>query len=54
MFKENIKIEVELRDRGYPGSTYTLIYSPDNNVLMGYYYHAVSGRNFEVLFVRQK
>ncbi len=54
MDTDHIKVEVELRDVGYPGSTYTLIYSPDKVTLFGYYYHAVSGQYFDVLFVRMK
>ena len=54
MYKDHIKVEVELRDVGYPGSTYTLIYSPDKVSLFGYYYHAASGQRFDVLFVRMK
>ena len=50
--KEHIKIEVELRDIGYPGSTYTLVYVSEKDVLLGYYYHAVSRQHFDVLFVR--
>jgi hypothetical protein len=52
--KEQIKVEVKLRDVGYPGSAYTLIYAPDKDTLIGYYYHAVSGQYFDVLFVRMK
>jgi len=52
--KGYIKVEVELRDTGYPGSRYTLIYDQPNDRLIGWYYHAVSGQNFEVVFVRQK
>ena len=54
MQKDHIKVEVKLRDQGYPGSAYTLVYAPDKDVLIGYYYHAVSGQNFEVGFVRLK
>ena len=52
--KEQIKVEVKLRDVGYPGSAYTLIYAPDKDTLIGYYYHAVSRQYFDVLFVRMK
>ena len=47
-------VEVELRDTGYPGSRYTLIYDQPKDRLIGFYYHAVSGQNFDVVFVRQK
>ena len=49
-----IKIFIELRDRGYPGSTYTLVYVPQNNLLVGFYYQAGLGQNFEVLFTKMK
>lgn len=53
--KENsLKLFVELRDRGYPGSTYTLVYMPKKDALFGYYYHAASGQKFDVLFTRMK
>ncbi len=52
--KDHIKVEVKLRDVGYPGSAYTLVYAPDKDVLFGYYYHAVSGKYFDVLFIRAK
>lgn len=47
-----IKVDVELRDKGYPGSAYTLIYDPERDTLFGVYHHATSGQNFEVVFVR--
>jgi len=52
--KELIKVEMTLRDVGYPGSTYTLVYLPEKDALLGQYYHAVSGQYFDVLFVRMK
>jgi len=52
--KDHIKVEITLRDVGYPGSAYTLIYAPDKDTLIGYYYHAVSRQYFDVLFVRMK
>ncbi len=52
--KDHIKVEVKLRDVGYPGSAYTLVYAPDKDVLFGYYYHAVYGKYFDVLFIRAK
>ena len=54
MQKGYIKIEVELRDTGYPGSRYTLIYDQPKDRLVGFYYHAVSRQNFEVVFLRQR
>ena len=52
--KELIKVEMTLRDVGYPGSTYTLVYLPEKDALLGQYYHAVSRQYFDVLFVRMK
>jgi len=54
IFKEHIKVDVELRDAGYPGSTYTLLYDPDKDALLGFYYQAVQKQNFDVIFVRMK
>lgn len=50
----NLKIVVELRDVNYPGSTYTLNYLPDRDMLAGEYYQAVEGVTFYVEFVRNK
>jgi hypothetical protein len=52
--KEHIKVEMTLRDVGYPGSAYTLVYVSEKDALLGYYYHAGSGQYFDVLFVRTK
>lgn len=51
---DKIKVELELRDIGYPGSAYTLIYAADKDALFGYYYHAPSRQNIDVVFVRMK
>ena len=48
------KLFLELRDEGYPGSTYTLSHDPQRNTLRGIYYQAAMGQRFEVLFVRIK
>ena len=50
----NLKIIVELRDANYPGSTYTLNYLPDRDILAGDYYQAVEGLTFYVEFSRYK
>ncbi len=50
----NLTITVELRDVNYPGSTYTLSYLPDRDVLAGDYFQAVQGLNFYVEFLRSK
>ena len=53
-FKDHLKVEVELRDAGYPGSSYTLLYDPDKDALLGFYFQAVQKQNFDVVFVRMK
>jgi len=50
----NLKIIIELRDVNYPGSTYTLDYLPDRDMLAGDYYQAVEGLTFYVEFARNK
>ncbi|RKY91677.1 MAG: hypothetical protein DRQ01_07355 [Ignavibacteriae bacterium] len=50
----NLKVTVELRDVNYPGSTYTLNYLADRDILAGDYYQAVQGLTFYVEFVRKK
>ncbi|MGB2687500.1 MAG: hypothetical protein WBG61_06485 [Desulfobacterales bacterium] len=52
--KDHIKVEMTLRDVGYPGSAYTLVYASEKDVLLGYYFHAVSRQYLDVLFVRMK
>jgi hypothetical protein len=49
-----LTVIVELRDVNYPGSTYTLNFIPSENRMMGNYYQAVEGTNFDVEFVRSK
>ncbi len=49
---DQTKLFVELRDVNYPGSTYTLLYVPQNDQLSGTYYQAAQQQRFEVVFVR--
>lgn len=49
-----LNVFIELRDAGYPGSTYTLIYDPMTDRLGGVYYQAAIGQRFDVFFVRAK
>jgi hypothetical protein len=49
----NLKIIIELRDVNYPGSTYTLNYLPDRDMLAGEYYQAVERLTFYVEFIRR-
>jgi len=50
----DLKIVVELRDVNYPGSTYTLYYLADRDMLVGDYFQAVEGVTFYVEFSRNK
>jgi hypothetical protein len=43
---------IELRDTGYPGATYDLIYDESEDVLIGVYYQPAIDQRFEVVFVR--
>jgi hypothetical protein len=52
--KNNLLILIVLRDVNYPGSTYTLEYSGDNNYLRGNYFQAVERTNYDVMFMRKK
>ena len=52
--KGKLEVFVELRDTGYPGSTYTLTYNPQQDMLTGIYFQAKLGQTFEVIFVRKK
>ena len=45
-------IFIELQDVGYPGSTYTLMYRPQQDILVGFYFQAAVKQTFEVLFAR--
>jgi len=48
----NLLVFVELRDQGYPGSTYTLAHQPDTDRLVGIYFQAAAQQQFEVVFER--
>lgn len=48
------KLFIKLQDKGYPGSTYNLMYDSENDVLVGIYYQAALGQSLDVVFVRQK
>jgi len=49
-----LKVFVELRAPGYPGSTYTLTYDAQRDQLQGTYFQAALGQTFAVAFVRLK
>jgi len=48
------RLFIELRDEGYPGSTYTLEYDSTNDALVGVYFQAVQQQSYNVIFVRFK
>jgi len=49
-----ISLFVELRDTNYPGSSYSLIYYPDDDRLSGTYYQAVQKATYPVEFIRSR
>ncbi len=49
-----VKAFIELRDVGYPGSTYMLTYDPSADELKGSYFQAAIRQTFQVVFVRLK
>ncbi len=48
-----IELFVELRDKYYPGSYYTLTYDSKMDRLVGVYHHLGTGQNFNVVFLRK-
>ena len=48
-----IELFIELRGQGYPGSTYTLKYNPEHDVMVGIYFQAVVQQTFDVIFQRK-
>ncbi len=55
IYRENgfLKVFVKMQDKNYPGSTYTLIYDKESDLLRGIYFQAVQGVEYEVEFTRQ-
>jgi hypothetical protein len=49
-----LKVFIELQDVNYPGSTYDLVYDPQNDSLKGIYYQAALQQQFEVIFKRMQ
>jgi len=47
-----LAVFVELRDVGYPGSTYTLTHDRAKDLLRGVYFQAARQQSFDVAFVR--
>jgi len=50
----DIVYEIIMKDINYPGSKYNLIYDKKNDCLVGNYFQAVQGINYDVLFTRNK
>jgi hypothetical protein len=47
-----LRVLVELQDKGYPGSYYTLTYDPGSDSLTGIYHHLGLKQDFDVAFSR--
>jgi hypothetical protein len=55
IWQEDVRqVFIELQDKGYPGSTYTLDYDPEQDLLTGIYFQAAMNQAFEVVFIRAK
>ena len=50
--KGALQVFVELHDRGYPGSNYSLNYDPENDALEGTYFQATLQQKYDVAFIR--
>jgi len=48
-----IKLFIELRDIGYPGSKYDLVYKPREDILQGTYFQAQDQELYDVVFMRK-
>ena len=48
-----INLFVELQDKGYPGSYYTLAFNSETNRLVGVYHHLGLNQNFDVYFIKR-
>jgi hypothetical protein len=47
-----LRLLVEMQDKGYPGSYYTLTYDAGSDALYGVYHHLGLNQNFDVSFYR--
>jgi hypothetical protein len=50
--ENNLYMHIILKDINYPGSTYTLVYNAEKDLLTGNYFQAVEGVNYDVAFQR--
>jgi len=51
---QQLQVFIELRDTNYPGSTYTLTYNKENDLLTGIYFQAAMNQSYEIEFTRIK
>jgi hypothetical protein len=51
---QDIGVFIELKDEGYPGSYYELMYYEGEDVLKGKYFQATQRAVYEVVFVRRQ
>jgi len=51
---QQLQVFIELRDTNYPGSTYTLTYDKDRDLLTGIYFQAAMNQSYEIEFTRIK
>ena len=49
---DRLHLFVELRDTNYPGSTYSLMYAKEKDVLGGTYFLAVTKESYSIRFLR--
>ena len=49
-----IEVFLKLTAGGYGGSTYTLKYDPDGDVLRGVYYQANARQSYDIYFERRR
>ena len=52
--KNAVRLFIELRDVGYPGSQYDLAYNPNKDILEGTYFQAQIQQQYQVFFQRIK
>jgi len=50
--ENNLYVRIVLKDVNYPGSTYTMMYNIEKDLLTGNYFQAVEGVNYDVAFQR--
>ena len=51
---DKLTVFIKLQDQGYPGSTYTLLYDLENDILQGTYFQAAYQQNYHVFFTRME